>query len=177
MKRLLPIIALCCLLFASCSTQRSVESRRYQTLQQKATTTLRLDQRQYTMDASVQLWRNELIIISLQPMFGIEMVRVEATKDSVLLVDKMNRRYTVIHYDMFDQQVKPTPSYRLIQDFVSTPQTPDIKAKSQRSFAIGNHEIAIECTFSQREFNTLKAPRRIDLKKYKRVSLRDILPI
>lgn len=177
MKRLFPIIALCGLLFASCSTQRSAEPRRFQTLHQKANVTLQFDQRQYSMAATVQVWRNDLIILSLQPMLGIEMVRAEATKDSVLLIDKMNQRYTVLHYDMFQKLVTPAPSYRLIQDFVTAPQKPNIKTKTEQSFEMGNHKIAIACSFTQREYNTLKSPKRLDLKKYKQVSLREILPL
>lgn len=177
MKRFIPFIAICCMLFASCSTQRATAPRRYQTLHQKATATLQFDQRQYTMGATVQLWRNELVILSLQPVLGIEMIRIEATQDSVLLVDKMNRRYTVIQYDLFSKRVSPTPSYRLIQDFVTAPQTPNTEAKSYQSFTIGKHKIAIECSFTQREYNTLQTPKRLRLDRYKRVSLRDILPL
>lgn len=177
MKRFIPIIAISCLLFASCSTQRSAAPRRYQTLHQKATATLQLDQHKYTMGATVQVWRNELIILSLQPVLGIEMVRIEATQDSVILVDKMNRRYTVLHYENFSKQVEPAPSFRLIQDFVTAPHTPKTEAKSQQSFSIGKHKIAIGCTFTQREYNTLQSPKRLRLDRYKRASLREILPL
>ena len=177
MKRIIPIIALLALLLSSCGTQRQTQPHRYQTLSQKASATLELDQHKYTMGCSVQMWRNELIILSLQPMLGIEMLRMEATKDSVILVDKMNRRYTVITYNMFANQVSPKPSFRLIQDFVSAPITPEKDQKNQLDFSFGSHKIRIMCKFSQREYNTLNTPKRLDLQKYKQVSLRDILPL
>lgn len=178
MKRLLPILLLLGVLFSSCSTSRSVAPRRYQTLHQKANATVQLDQHQYSMGCTVQLWRNELIILSVQPMLGIEMLRVEATPDSVVIFDKMNRRYTSIAFgDMADAAIQPQPSYKWLQDFVTAPASPKIKAKSEKSFQFGNHQIAISCTFSQREYNTLKTPKRLDTRKYKRISLRDILPL
>ena len=178
MKRIVPIIALIGLLLSSCGTQRqTTQPRRFQTLNQKASATLELDQHKYTMSCAVQMWRNELIILSLQPMLGIEMMRMEATKDSVVVVDKMNRRYTVIDYDIFANQLSQKLSFRLIQDFVSTPITPEKEQRNQLDFSFGNHKILITCKFSQREYNTLNTPKRLDLQKYKQVSLLDILPL
>jgi hypothetical protein len=176
MKRLIPILVLCGLL-SSCATKRQAEPRRYQTLSQKANVTLQFDQREYSMNCSVQMWRNELIVLSLQPVLGIEMFRLEATPDSMVVIDKMNRRYTTMAYDWGGKQLQPTPSFKMIQNFITPPALPKIKASSGKSFEVGNHRISIDCTFWQRDYNTLTEPKRIDLKKYKRVSLRDILPL
>lgn len=177
MKRLIPAILLCFLLLCSCATRRQAEPRRYHTLTQKAHTTLRFDQREYSMNCSMQIWRNELIVLSLQPMLGIEMFRMEASKDSVVLIDKMNHRYTSLAYNWVETDVLPTPSFKMIQDFVTTPQKKHEKASSDQTFKVGNHTIGLKCKFSQREYNTLADPKRMNLKKYKRVSLRDILPL
>lgn len=178
MKRLLPILLLLGVLFSSCSTSRSVAPRRYQTLHQKANATVQLDQHQYSTGCTVQLWRNELIIMSVQPMLGIEMLRVEATPDSVVIFDKMNRRYAAIAFsDIADIAMQPKPSYKWLQDFLTTPSSPNINAKSEKSLHFGKHQLAISCTFNQREYNTLKAPKRLDTRKYKRISLQDILPL
>lgn len=177
MKRIIPVILMCSWLVCSCGIQRSTEPRRYETLHQRANATLQLDQHQYTMASTIQLWRNKLIIFSLQPMLGIEMVRVEATKDSVWLFDKMNRRYTTLAYSDFEGQIHPTPSYKLIQDFVTTPHTPTIKTNNQVNFSANGHRLAITCTFSNREYNTLKEPKQLDTRKYRRVSLREVLPL
>ena len=176
MKRLIPILVLCGLL-SSCATKRQAEPRRYQTLSQKANVTLQFDQREYSMNCSVQMWRNELIVLSLQPVLRIEMFRLEATPDSMVVIDKMNRRYTTMAYDWGGKQLQPTPSFKMIQNFITPPALPKIKASSGKSFEVGNHRISIGCTFWQRDYNTLTEPKRIDLKKYKRVSLRDILPL
>ena len=176
MKKIIPILLWCCLL-SSCAVQRQTEPRRYQTLTQKANATLQFDQREYSMSCSIQMWRNELIILSLQPILGVEMFRLEASQDSVLVIDKMNRRYTTLAYEWASQAVQPTPSYKMIQDFVTPPLLSQSKATSQRTFEIGKHKIGIKCAFSQREYNTLTTPKRLDLKKYKRVSLREIIPL
>ena len=173
---LLCIILLGCLWgCVSCRVEQSVP-RHYHTLAQKARTTICLDEHSYTMSCTIQLWRNDLVIISLQPMLGIEVGRIEATSDSVWVFDKMNRRYAVLAYHDAIGHIHPTPSYRMIQDFVSsdlaTPSTPVSK-----QFLSGEHTLRIECAFTTREYNTLAPPKRLDTTKYQRVSLRTILPV
>ena len=177
MKRLIPIIVLLGMLLSSCATKRQAEPRRYDSMSQKAHMTLRLDQREYTVNSGVQVWRNELIIISLQPVLGIEMFRIEATQDSLLAIDKMNRRYTSIAYNWSGKEISPQPTYKLLQDIVTSPLTRTKKTSNERTFMVAGHEVGIQCKFSQREYNHLPTPRRTNLKKYKHVSLRDIIPL
>lgn len=179
MRHLLPIIALLCLLLSSCATQKQVAPppQDYKTLTEKVNVTLKIDNYQYTLHSVVQMWRDELVVLSLQPVVGIEMFRIEATTDSILIVDKMNHRYTTLAYDWAGKDLYPTPSLKLIQDFVSIPVLQEKKAKNEINFAIGNHNISFKCVFSHREYDKLTNHRRIILNKYKRVTLREILPL
>lgn len=176
MKRLIPILVLCGLL-SSCAIKRQADPRRYQNMTQKANATLQFDQREYSMSCSIQIWRNEMVMLSLQPILGIEMFRIEALQDSIWIIDKMNRRYTTLAYEWASQTIHPAPSYKMIQEFVTSPQISQEKATNQRFFEIGGHKIGIKCAFWQREYNTLATLKRLDLKKYKRVSLREIIPL
>ena len=180
MKRFLPIILLLSLLVCSCRTQQQIEPLHYQSMSQKGTVTLRLNQLEHTLFCTTQLWRNELIVLSLQPTLGLEMVRIEATNDSVTIVDKMNYRYTTLAYNWAPKQVTPTPSFELIQNFVTAPIQEQKKKKNQQNqvtFQLGASRIAIQCSFSQRGYDKLGTPRQMNLQKYKRVSLHEILPL
>lgn len=174
-QKLTILVAVLCVALSSCRVQKDVPTR-YHTLTQRATTTLVLDEHKYSMSCTMQVWRNELVVISLQPMLGIEMARIEATRDSVWVFDKMNRRYAVLGYHDAARKIQPLPSYKMIQDFVTEPVTPK-SAKVSRTFTAGEHRLQVDCTFSSREFDTLKKPNRQDTRKYKRVSLHTILPI
>lgn len=170
------ITLLCIVALSSCRVQKDVPTR-YHTMTQRASATLVLDEHRYSMSCTIQVWRNELVVISLQPMLGIEMARIEATRDSVWVFDKMNRRYAVLGYHDAARKIQPLPSYKMIQDFVTEPVTPKKSAKVSRTFTAGEHRLQVDCTFSSREFDTLKKPNRQDTRKYKRVSLHTILPI
>ena len=167
---------LCLLMLSACRVQKDTPTR-YHTLTQRATTTLTLDEHQYTMSCTIQMWRNELITISLQPMLGIEMARIEATQDSVWVFDKLNRRYAVLSYHDAARHLRPAPSYKMIQDFITSPITPDKSAQTHKTFTAGEHRLQVACAFNSREYNTLKQPTRLNTTKYKRVPLRTILPL
>lgn len=176
MKRILPILLLL-LAMASCSVKQGVPPRRYQTLQEKATVTLQMDQHQYTMSCMVQVWRNELIIMSVQPMLGIEMIRVEAGKDSVVIFDKLNRRYTSIMYADVAKHIEPAPSFKMLQDFLTDVHRAPTTASSELQLQVGEHRINVACKYLQREYDILKEPKQLDTKRYKRVSLHEIIPL
>lgn len=160
---------------SSCSVSRRAVSR-YQTLSQRAQVTLQLDQHQYSMSSQVRVWKNQLVVLSIQPMLGIEMVRVEATPDSVWVMDKMNRRYVALAYTDLGASITPKISYKTIQEFASRPISND-KDKAEMEFTSGKHRLKLSCKFTNREYNTLQAPTQTNTNKYKRVTLREILPI
>ncbi|MFL5787806.1 MAG: DUF4292 domain-containing protein, partial [Flavisolibacter sp.] len=52
------------------------------------------DGRNYNVNANVRLYRDSAIWISVNALLGIEAMRVLITKDSVKLLDKLNKSYT-----------------------------------------------------------------------------------
>ncbi len=177
MKRIIPAIALVGILLCSCATQRQAEPIQYKNLSEKATVTLQLDQHKYTLFCTIQMWLDELVIVSLQPTAGIEMVRIEATQDSIWVIDKMNHRYTTIAYDWARKAIRPTPSLQMLQDFLTPPKQDKKKTTNQQTFIINNHKLGITCAFSHREYDKLTTHRRLPLKKYQRVTLHEIIPL
>ena len=178
MKPILPILFLLAIFFSSCSTARRVEPRRYQTLNQKATAVIQIDNNQYTIGCNIQLWRNEFILISVQPMLGIEMLRIEASRDSISIFDKMNRRYTTLSFaELQLDEGLPALSFKQLQDLATAPSTPKVKAKSEKELVWGTHKLTLTLSFSHREYNTLKEPKRLATNRYRYISLRDILPL
>ena len=49
--------------------------------------------------AQLKMVYNERVQISIQPLLGIEMFRVEITADSVKMIDRMNKRYVAEGYE------------------------------------------------------------------------------
>ena len=168
--------AIMALALSSCKVSKQATTR-YQSMTQRAQVTLQLDEHQYSMSCSMRTWHNELIVLSVQPMLGIEMVRIEADQDSIWIFDKMNRRYAAMDYASINRIIQPKVSYRILQDFCDQPIVPKKKETIQQVFASGKHQLTLTCTYSHREYNTLQTPTRTNTNKYKPVDLRTILPL
>ena len=61
--------------------------------------TINYEQRQISANGSITLLKDSILIVSVQPLLGIELLRLEATKYDVTVVDKMNKRYVQMNYD------------------------------------------------------------------------------
>ena len=90
------------IMLASCASSKSASTKR-QTLSQKAHVGLTVDQYQYNVDCVLKVWKNELIVLSVLPMMGIEMFRLEATPEDIIVIDKFNKRYAIITYEELQQ--------------------------------------------------------------------------
>ena len=91
-NRIIPIVLIIIVIIvSSCATGRHAATR-YQTLSQRAQIIIEMNQQKYNVSSQVRVWRNEMTVISVQPMLGIEMLRIEATRDSIWAFDKINKR-------------------------------------------------------------------------------------
>lgn len=156
---------------ASCATSKKSTIGK-QNVTQKAQISLTLDQHKFDMSCQLKAWKNELIVLSVLPMMGIEMFRLEATPDSVVVVDKLNKKYAVMTYEEINELSPTTITFKYLQSMLKKAQKDiimDLKA--------GSHTLKINAKLQDPEYNTLKEPQYINLKKYKKVTIRNILPI
>ncbi len=51
-----------------------------------------------SVNGSITVITDSIIVLSVQPLLGIEMFRVDLTPQQILVVDKMNRKYTEMSY-------------------------------------------------------------------------------
>lgn len=65
----------------------------------RMTVTAVVQGQQITTPASLRWQRGTAMSLSIQPMAGIEMFRIEANGDNVTIIDKLNRRYTRLTYN------------------------------------------------------------------------------
>jgi hypothetical protein len=63
-----------------------------------------MNERKVNVSASCKIQKDSAIYISIQPFMGIELFKAELTPDSILVFDKMNRRYYVTDYGYFKKR-------------------------------------------------------------------------
>jgi hypothetical protein len=103
---------------------------------------------------------------------GIEMFRLEATPKGVAVFDKLNKRYTELTYAEINNLSPRRISFKTLLML-----TKKIDKDILFDFKAGSHTLKLKGTFSQHEQTTQKELQTLDRNKYKRVGLREILPI
>lgn len=68
----------------------------FETFSSKMRLTAVLGGKETSVNGSLKMKRNELIQLSVAPILGIEVARIEITKDSVLILDRINRQYIYV---------------------------------------------------------------------------------
>lgn len=130
-SKILSIAAL--FLFTACSTQKQYSNhnpdKRQVTLEQiwlaqpqfnsaqadKIRITLNYAEREINANGTIQILTDSVIILSVQPLFGIELFRLELTPYNVTIIDKMNRRYTKTDYTQLQKMLGLPVTYYDIQ--------------------------------------------------------------
>lgn len=73
----------------------------------------------YTMRGSMRINRDSLISVSLQPVLGIEVIRIEFRNEYFTIYDKMNHRYCETPYDAIHIATGLPVDFKIIQSMVS----------------------------------------------------------
>lgn len=68
----------------------------FDTFSSKLRLTARLNGKETSVNGSLKMKRDELIQLSVAPILGIEVARIEITRDSVLVLDRINRQYLYV---------------------------------------------------------------------------------
>lgn len=74
---------------------------------------------QLSFRATVKLLTDSLLVLSVQPVLGVEMFRVEFTPSRFVVVDKWNRRYTENSYEFLRYKLGVDFRFDVLQNMVS----------------------------------------------------------
>lgn len=74
---------------------------------------------QVAFRAMARLFTDSLLQLSIQPVLGVEMFRLDFTPSDFRIIDKWNRRYTENTYDFLRYKLGVDISFELLQDIVS----------------------------------------------------------
>lgn len=95
---------------------------------------------QVAFRAMARLFADSLLQLSIQPVLGVEMFRMDFTPDGFRIVDKWNRRYTENTYDFLRYKSGVDVSFELLQHIVSNHLFLLDKAVEPNDFIIEKNE-------------------------------------
>lgn len=68
---------------------------------------------------TLQAIKDSVVVLSITPLLGIEIMRIEATPNNILVVNKANRTYTTIGYDELARWTTPAITFADLQDIAN----------------------------------------------------------
>lgn len=78
-----------------------------------------INQQEYYLSGSIKIKTDSFIFISLQPLPGFEMFRIEFDSECFRFFDKMNRKYFEATYEYIEQKTQIPLQYKTLEDLFS----------------------------------------------------------
>jgi hypothetical protein len=115
----------------------------YTTLYAKCNVKFSDNQKKYALKGNLRIQKDSLIWISLSIGLGIEAMRLECTKDSVFLIDKINKSFTKGKYDFLKKLFKIDVDYNSLESILTNqffiyPTVADEKLDFSKQFSLKN---------------------------------------
>ncbi|MBP6611672.1 MAG: DUF4292 domain-containing protein [Paludibacter sp.] len=109
----------------------------------KMSASIELGGRSYSSQASCKMKMDSCIHVSIQPMLGIEMFKLEIDKDSIRAFDKFNKKMYLMSFDNLKQKLNVSVSFNDLQSILSN-----------RFFTVGSSEPNLQaCKLAATEKN------------------------
>lgn len=177
------------LVLAGCSSQRVVTTREQEQRTQEqdeasvvrtvfvpsARASLTIDGETMSSRVTFMTTIDSLVIWSIQPLAGMEMLRVEATPTDLIIYDKTTMEYIPLTYESL-LLYSPVPfTYQQIQDIATGAILPRGQQKTLRSFSIADKTIILELTYPEIRTNVPVNMNRLPMVRFKYKSLDQVL--
>ena len=111
-------------------------------------------QQEFSSRVNLKMIYNDRIQLSIQPLLGIEVFRIEVTTDSVKILDRMNKRYMVDSYDNLKGETEIDFNFQNLQALftnqVFVPGESEISSKHFRRFRMTKDDNSAELKLKDR---------------------------
>ena len=170
------------IIVASCATQRSgtklpKHKQRHTIEVKKGTVDVTWDALQANVKCHTQCVVDSIVVISVQPMFGIEMYRIEATPDTMLVIDKIHRTYAKSTYKELSNLLGHTFRYYQLQKLVNGDLLNNPEKSFYKEFNYKKHKLSIRITAPEILKDQPLQIRNINLSAYKPTELSKLLSL
>ncbi len=138
---------------------------------QGAKVTVTTKSEQVSANVIMQTVRDSMIVISVMPMLGIEMVRLEATPTELIAIDKVHGRYATASFEAVNHRLTPKMSWAILQQICAA-ELPTGPENAHLQYLYGEDApIDIQITYTPRKLDVPVKANRLRLDKYMKIEL------
>ena len=135
-----------------------------------AQATVEMGNNKLSANITMQAVRDSLVVISVMPMMGIEMMRIEATPREVICIDKLHGQYAVASYEVFNQHITPKLTWKILQEICSA-ELPNGETKARLHYVFKKQTIEIQIQYPERQLDTPIRIQKQPTHKYKQIDI------
>ena len=123
---------------------------------------------------TMQTVHDSMIVISVTPMFGMEMMRVEATPTEIIAIDKLHGRYARGTFADLNKQLTPSLNWDILQQ-ICTAELPTGDKKARLVYTFGKKQIELILDYPPRKIDVPVKMTNQRLTKYTEIDVSKFL--
>ena len=132
------------------------------------------DEDKISSAVTMQTVHDSMIVISVTPMFGMEMMRVEATPTEVIAIDKLHGRYAKATFAQINKQLSPSLNWDILQQ-ICTAELPTGDKKARLVYTFGKKQIELILDYPPRKIDVPVKMTNQRLTKYTEIDVSKFL--
>ena len=133
--------------------------------------TIAIDDNQLSASVTTQIVRDSMIIISIVPMLGMEMIRIEATPTEIIGIDKVHGFYARATYATLNRIMRPSLNWDMLQLICSAGVLPEASNEILYTFAYGEKEVVLRLEYPGKQLDAPVRMTRQRLDKYTAIDI------
>ena len=174
------VFLLAALVLVSCGTKKKavVESRKpkvesvptWHTCLTQGQATVSTNEDKLSATFLMQTVRDSMLVISVMPLLGMEMIRIEATPTELTAIDKIHGRYAKATYADLNRKLTPDLNWDILQQLCSA-ELPTGNEKARLQYAFGEQTLELVIDYSPRKVDVPVRVYNQPLNKYTQVDI------
>ena len=123
-----------------------------------------------TANVTMQTVRDSMMVISIMPMLGMEMMRIEATPLELTAIDKLHGRYAKASYAALNNRLTPSLNWDILQQLCSA-ELPTGSERARLVYSFGEQMIELVIDYPARKIDVPVRVTSLPLNKYQQVDI------
>ena len=152
------------------SPDKPTEPSWHTCLIQGAQGTVITDDERISASMTMQTVHDSMLVISIMPLLGMEMLRVEATPTELIAIDKFHGQYATATYAEINHKLTPDLNWDILQQLCAA-ELPTGSEKARLVYQFGNETIEIVVNCTPRKIDVPVRVNHIKLDKYTKVDI------
>ena len=137
---------------------------------QGAQATVITDEDKVSSSVTMQTVHDSMIVISVMPMLGMEMMRVEATPTQIIAIDKLHGRYAKATFADLNRRLTPSLNWDILQQ-LCTAELPTGPEKARLVYTFGKERLELIINYTPRKLDVPVRMTNQRLTKYTEIDV------